>query len=258
MIRWIFSVLAVLTCLHPLLAQQEAVAPDVSTAIVPVVGSILGLHGLTWKTDVELVNETGRLVTVALLLPTAADEPFVMTDIPARGRLHFTDVIGEAFAMEEALSPLLIRTFAKRSVTVRAVAYGVRDGERLTSHPVAVSYAGQYQPHRMLQGLSFSESFRTNIGLVNLSESDVHFTLGLERIPGRLLAVARMKLQPRSMSHLSVQTLFPLITSGDDFQVIVETSSHDTDTYVYASVIENATHTARFISPNVSARNLSQ
>jgi hypothetical protein len=50
---------------------------------------------------------------------------------------------------------------------------------------------------------------------------------------------------PSTLRHFSIQTAFPLITSGDHFSVVVETSNPET--YVYASVIENATTTARFV-----------
>ena len=65
------------------------------------------------------------------------------------------------------------------------------------------------------------------------------------------ISVARLSLPPNSLSHTPIQILFPLITKGDDFSVVVETSS--ANTYVYGSVIENATSEARFIAPAIGA-----
>ncbi|MGZ8796250.1 MAG: hypothetical protein ACXW2F_02810, partial [Thermoanaerobaculia bacterium] len=56
---------------------------------------------------------------------------------------------------------------------------------------------------------------------------------------------------PNSLWHMSIQSAFPLITSGDNFSVVVETASPDT--HVYASVIENATNSARFVEPSLGA-----
>jgi hypothetical protein len=50
---------------------------------------------------------------------------------------------------------------------------------------------------------------------------------------------------------MSIQSLFPMISKGDDFTVVIETISRDT--YVYASVIDNE-HTGRFVPPRVAVR----
>ena len=42
-----------------------------------------------------------------------------------------------------------------------------------------------------------------------------------------------------------------MITKGEDFLVLVETSSPDT--YVYASVVDNETNQTHFIQPAISA-----
>ena len=47
-----------------------------------------------------------------------------------------------------------------------------------------------------------------------------------------------------------MQSLFPMITKGDDFTVLVETSAPDT--YVYASVVDNETNQTHFIQPSIS------
>jgi hypothetical protein len=112
-------------------------------------------------------------------------------------------------------------------------------------------YSDAAYPLRTLNNLSFSDVFRTNIGLVNLGEKEATFTLGLQRLAGRNIAVARLTLGPNSLAHTSIQSLFPLIAKGDDFNVVIEASGPNT--YVYASVIENATSEARFIAPSIGA-----
>ena len=71
--------------------------------------------------------------------------------------------------------------------------------------------------------------------------------LGLQRIAGRTIAVARLTLPPNSLRHEAIQHLFPLITKGDDFSIVVETSSRDVHTY--ASVLQNTTNAAKFVPP---------
>jgi hypothetical protein len=110
-----------------------------------------------------------------------------------------------------------------------------------------VQYTPAFAPFRMLDGLTFDDTIRTNIGLANLGEHEADIVLALQRVAGRNIATTRVKIPPLTLWHTSIQQLFPLISKGSDFSVLVETS--DPDTHVYASVIENATNAARFIQP---------
>ena len=231
-------------------APAAAAEPPSVSVLVPVVGSVPGI-GAVWKTDVELRNDTSREATVALSLPAAVDEPTIVLTLPAGGVQRFTDVVGEAFGMAEALSPLRVQTLGRHSVRVTATVYGVRGADITKPEPIPVIYSDPYYPLRRLDGLSFSDNFRTNIGLANLGEKEATFTLALQRVAGRNVAVARVTIPRNALWHQAIQAIFPLITKGDDFTVIVETGSHDT--YVYGSVIDNRTSDARFISPALGA-----
>jgi hypothetical protein len=70
-------------------------------------------------------------------------------------------------------------------------------------------------------------------------------------VPGRNVAVTSFKVGANTLIHTAVQSLFPVITKGEDFLVLVETSSPDT--YVYASVIDNNTNQTHFIQPAIGA-----
>jgi len=230
------------------LAQQTA-APQSVRVVVPVVGSVIGANEVHWRTALELVNDSRADVTVAVTLMTAPDQPAMLTTIGAGDTVAFTDVVNEAFGIEAALSPLVVDTLGRRSVTVRAAAYGTREDQVFKPEPIAVTYGATWAPLRVLQGLSFSDDFRTNVGLVNLGDKETTFVIAVQRLPGRNLAVARVPMPPSSMWHVPIQSLFPMITKGDDFSLVVETRVPET--YVYASVIENATNSATFVQPQV-------
>jgi hypothetical protein len=230
--------------------QGASSTPVMTTVVVPVVGSTIGIDNVRWRTAIELRNESGSEATVVVTLPTAADQPTILLPaIPPGGVVRFADIVGQAFNLDMALSPLIVQTEGRRSVTIHATVYGVRGTEALPPEPIPISYAPTFFPQRALQGLSFSDAFRTNVGLANLSESEVPFTLALQRVPGRNVAVAHITLPPSSLWHASIQSMFPLISNGDNFTVIVETGNPET--YVYASVIENGTDVARFVSPSI-------
>lgn len=221
--------------------------PATVSVIVPVVGAVTGPGGARWKTDVELRNDSVAEATVSLTLPTAPDQPVIVTTIAPGESINFGDVVGEAFGMESALSPLIVETLGRRSVIVRATTYAVRGTEVSAPQPIALQYGNPFAPIRVLNGLSFSEEFRTNVGLANLGDTNAEFVLALQRLAGRNVAVSRLVVPPNSLVHAALQSLFPLITSGSDFSVLVETASPNT--YVYASVIENTTNAARFVQP---------
>jgi len=231
-----------------------AAEPPSATVMVPVVGKVFGAGSVQWRTDVTLVNNLGRNVKVMLTLPTAPEEPFLLVPMPAGATQRFTDVIA-AFSMDRALSPLMVKTFdSRKPIAVSATVYAVKlDDPAAPAHPepIAVAYGDAFYPVRTLYGLSFSDDFRTNVGLANLGETPALFTIALQRVSGRNIAVTQLTVPPGTLWHTSIQALFPLITKGDDFSLLIETGYRDT--YVYASVIENATNDARFIQPGIAA-----
>jgi hypothetical protein len=61
-----------------------------------------------------------------------------------------------------------------------------------------------------------------------------------------------MRVRPNAMVHTSIQSIFPLITEGTGFSVVVETPAPDT--YTYASVVESANQAGRFVPARVGTR----
>ncbi|HYC58952.1 MAG TPA: hypothetical protein VEK79_05230, partial [Thermoanaerobaculia bacterium] len=163
-----------------------------------------------------------------------------------------TDIVGQAFGMESALSPLRVTTGGRRSVSVRAQAYAIRGGEVSTPQRLDAYGRETWFPIRVLDNLGFSDELRTNIGLVNLGDQDAEFLLALQRVPGRSVAITHLRIGAGSLLHISIQSLFPMITDGNGFSVVVETPSRQT--HVYASVIRNADNSAQFIASRVGSR----
>ena len=229
-----------------------AAAQEVSTLIVPVVGSTFGSGMIRWMTDVELRNETALEVDVAVELPSAPEAPaFLLTLAPGQSQ-RFTDIVGQAFGMDSVLSPLRVTTGSRRSVTVRAHAYAVREGQISPLQPIDTYSTDTYFPIRVLDGLAFSDAQRTNIGLVNFSDQEATFVLSLQRVAGRNMAAVQIRVAAGGLVHTSLQSLFPVVSKGTGFSVVVETPFRET--HVYASVIENDTNGARFIVPRLGSR----
>lgn len=226
--------------------------PPVATTVVPVVGSTFGVSMARWLTDVELINDTGSPADVAIELTSVPDAPvFFLTLAPGQVQ-RFTDIVGQAFGLESALSPLRVSTGGRRPITVRANAYAVGgDGISPLQH-IGVYGADTWFPMRVLDNLAFSDELRTNIGLANLGDRDADFLLALQRVPGRNVAVTYRRVAPGELHHISIQSLFPLITAGSGFSVVIETGSRQT--HVYASVIRNSDNGAAFVAPRFGVR----
>jgi hypothetical protein len=249
MARALTTILLLLTAASSYAADTQ---PQSVSVLVPVVGSTLGINNVRWKTDVDLFNDGRGEANVMLSLPTAPDQPFILVTIPPGSGQHFSDIVASTFGMDATLSPLKITTIdSTRSVRVGASVYAVHDAEVSRPEPIAITYSATYFPVRSLNGLSFSDAFRTNIGLANLGDQEATFTLALQRVPGRNVAVTRYRVSANALVHTSVQSLFPMITKGDDFTVVVETSAPNT--YIYASVVDNETNQTHFIQPSISA-----
>src|SRR5512138_3534378 len=145
--RRIGGILAVVLMI---VTAADAVAPQTVRVIVPVVGSVTGVGGARWLTDVVLRNDFKTEATVSLTLPTAPDQPFIIVTIPPGEALRFGNVVGEAFGMDSALSPLVIETLGNRSITVSATTYAVRGTEVSPPQPIALQIGLPFTPMRLL------------------------------------------------------------------------------------------------------------
>lgn len=222
-------------------------APEfvVSRVVVPVAGSVRGAGDFEWRTDIVIMNPLASDVEVILTMPALPNEPFVMTTIPARATVAFMDVARQAFGSPGKLSPLVVHTIGPVSVAVGADAYpvGVGIAPFRQAIPALQTMAG-LGLHRFAP-LAMNERYRTNVGLVNLGETEALITLAVQRVAGRNLAMTTIPIPPRGLVHASLRGLFPLLPEGDNIILIAESAS--AETLVYASVIDNETQRAVFV-----------
>jgi hypothetical protein len=228
-------------------AAQETV-----TVIVPIVGNLPGVNTARWMTDVELTNASRLASDVALELPAAPGAPLMILTLGPGQTQRFTDVVGQAFGLDTVLSPLRVTFAANHNLVVRASAYALREEGISALQPIAVYAENSWYPVRVLDGLAFSDAWRTNVGLVNFGESAADVLFALQKIPGRNVATTPMRIPAGAVMHVPIQAIFPLITEGAGFSVLVETASRDT--HVYASVISNETNAGQFIAARIGTR----
>ncbi len=219
----------------------------VSEAIVPVVGSTPGLGNVVWSTDVALQNPMPYDVEVVLSLVGVPDDPFLFTTIRAGDTMALTDLSRLTFGVFGRLAPLRVQTLAATSVTVAAVVHGMTVDGPTEPEVLTVQY-GKFRPMLVtVPALIVNAQFRTNIGLVNPSETEAIVILALQKVPGRNIGVVSRVIPPRTHLQLPLQSFFPLLTEGENISLVVEHTNPEA--YVYASVIANATNNARYYGP---------
>lgn len=219
----------------------------VSNATVPVVGAVVGLDQIEWRTDVALYNDKPHAVQVILTLPGVEGDPFLFTTVPPKDSITLPDVARSTFGVVGTLSPLRISTLSAYSVTVAAVTQGLTKDGPTEPQVLTVQYGDLRSMLEALPGLTINDTFRTNIGLVNPTERDATIVLALQKIPGRNIAVVKQTLPPLTHVQRPMQDFFPLLTRGENLTVVVEHTNPGA--YAYASVVANATGNARYYGP---------
>lgn len=217
------------------------------SVVVPLVVNVRGIGDVEWRTELLLRNDTSSDMDVALTLTGVPGEPFFFTTMASGESIALSDPVVETFGLVRAMSPMTVTTAGARSVSISSSIVGYAGGQRLRPQPLSPLYTSAYAALRSLSGLEISESFRTNIGLVNFGEAPASFSLALQRIAGRNVATAALSVAGNSVLQLPLQTLFPLMGNDKGLTVIVDASSPQT--FCYASVLDNTTQQPRLVSP---------
>lgn len=238
--------LAFLALLMPIGAAAQDEQPT-STAIVPVVGTVTGIGGVHWRTDVELRNPFGSDLDVALTLPTIGDAPFLFFTMTSGQTIVLNDIMHEAFGLDETLAPLVVTTAGRRSVTVSCVVHGTGPKGEVRPQIELTNYSDMMPLHSSFPRVSHDGKFRTNVGLVNYGDSAVRITLAVQRLTGRNLATTTVTIPPLTLRHVPLLQLFPLLTKATDLILVSESS--DPRAYTYVSVLRNDTHDGVFDGP---------
>lgn len=240
-----FSVTPALAQVVPTEGPIVEVETEYVSAVIPVIGHVAGFEGVEWRSDVAVRNDLSYPVEIFLTVPGIPGEPFIMQTLAPGESVTFTDASATTFGTTGYLSPLVVQTPGKQSVSVLATAYGIKGGKVTRTQIIPAVYGTTGPGTRTLRGLSFGNEYRTNIGLGNLGETPVTVSLALQRVAGRNVALTTVVLPPHSLVHESLQKFFPLVTEGSDFSVVFD--SPQPGSYAYASVILNSTNDGTFV-----------
>ncbi|MFN2442680.1 MAG: hypothetical protein ABR517_08355 [Thermoanaerobaculia bacterium] len=227
----------------------------------PVVGRVPGANGTSYRTDLKIVNVSGRDSIVSLEYYSGGGSgnasPSATRTIPvaAGEELVLDDVVRNQFGMETGIGALQL-TATQPVIAVARIYNDQRAAGKGTfgqfvdgaSDAIATRAGNQ----GLLPALSHSAGTHTNIGWFNGGPADASptidatLTLRAFDISGALLATATIAVPAYSQEQLGGAALFPGLGERENFYV---TYSIDVATplYVYASVIDNVNGDAIYI-----------
>jgi len=215
------------------------------TRYVPAAARATGAANTYWVTDLAIANLTASPATcnIAYLVknranPAPENRSFVLG--PGE-QLLLADVFGTAFGLEAANGALRI-VVSNQDVKVTSRTYNAAGAEGTYGQFIpALEMADAVQPGLAgaLPQLEQDASFRTNIGLLNVTSLDVTVDVDLYRGSGELLGTHTVDLGPYEM--VQVDRIFTTVT-GDPVEggyAVVRVRTADGKVLAYASVVDN-------------------
>jgi PKD repeat protein len=223
--------------------------PRPAALLIPAAARIGGGAGTEWRTELTLTNLGAVPVELTVqLLPSGGGSDVARAISLATGASRtFRDVIAEFFDLENGSGAILVTADVSEGLDdvvaqSRTFTAGLSDGA-LGQFIPAVRVPRSEGP-LYLSGVESSETYRTNIGLVNASDRPAHVNLAL--MAGSAVLRAEFDLAPRSWMQQPLAGIFDLRDAkAETFAVAIE--SGESDVVAYASVIDNTTNDPTYI-----------
>jgi len=223
----------------PLYLPGLADADASDRLIVPAVASTAGAHGTRWRSDLWVQAKGPATTLEVTFTPSDGSQPTVATfPIPSSGVLALEDVVGLLGAHGSGA----LRLGADADLLATSRTYNLTtDGTYGQLIPAeSWPYYSEFRTSTLL-GVEGSEERRTNIGMVNPSNSELDLALRLVSGEGVLLGSRSYQLGPRR--HLQVNDVFATLHVPGQANCRVDLEVDGGQSYhgvlAYASVVDN-------------------
>jgi len=252
----IAALLAVMTIQACGQGKSAAAIPN-TQLFIPASAHVSGALGTNWRTDLEIFNP-GQLqtsVTVALLKAGVSNHnPQTMTYTldPGESR-RFEDALMSIFGFDGAAAMRVVNNSGMAAVTSRT--YNLTTGGTfgqfvggVISH-TAIQSGQEGRIIQLTHNRSTTSGFRTNIGFVNTTGSQITVLVALYRANGSYLGTKEYPLNPYEFRQ--VDKIFQKVTSGDvdDGYAVLSSSTAGGAFFAYGVVIDNRTSDPVYITP---------
>ena len=218
--------------------------------ILPSSARVGGVNAF-WTTDLTVMNGSYSSASVSIKFlgheGNGGNAPERTYSIGPKGTATWTDVLSQMFGRESDYGPILIRS---NSTAI------VAQGQTWTASPSGGTY-GQSVPtisaaesvgasSRIMAGVRQDSSFRTNIFLANMKESEASVTLQVLLPDGTTATTHTTTVAPLGFVQLSLSGNLG-VTNIVGGSVVVSSSTAGAQIAAYASVIDSATSVPRTI-----------
>lgn len=230
-----------------------------ASRLVAAAANSAGQNGTYWRTDVELSNaSTSPRAVLAYFWPRGLDnlsaEATTIGLAPGENRF-LADVVSTLFGRTEAAGAItfdsdgsaVLATSRTYTLDASAGSYGQGIAAPLRSSTI-------YPGHSVgLAGLLSGSEFRTNIGVVNISDYPCQSYVDFFDSRGSPLGHATFDLPPRSPAQFSMGSLTAIPPEGGALRAEVHVDGLGCASTAYASVVDNRTGDPVFVPAVVAA-----
>jgi PKD repeat protein len=221
---------------------QAIPAPSGTELTIPAVGRAPGIAGTFWRSDVTLFNPGLSTMTVALrYLPAGQDNRNAIAQsvtVPPSRTVVIADV-AQALGVSSGSGALQVSWSTASGPIVTSRTYTTTEGGGTYGQsidPVTSFVNDSYVP-----GLRADASFRSNVGFVNGSDSQMTVTATLLSDSGSVLGTTQIGLSPRSQVQFAVGALFPAANNPRPGTLtLLAHADGAASLFAYGSIVDNA------------------
>ncbi len=252
----------------PMAWSQQSTGDDASTAkssaavpgsvlFIPASAHVTGALGTNWRTDLELYNpgQAQATVTVSLLRAQQSNSnPSQQTYTLDPGEsVRHEDVLTSVFGFDGSAAIRITNDIGMVAVTSRTYnltdtgTYGQFAGGVISHTAIQAGQEGRII--QLTHNRSTTSGFRTNIGFVNATDTQITVQVALYRADGSYLGTLAYTLAPYEFRQIN--KIFQKVTSDDvdDGYAVLSTSTPGGAFFAYATVIDNRTSDPVYITP---------
>jgi hypothetical protein len=251
------SILLALACASLALGASAAEFSDFY--VIPVAAHLPGANGTTWRTDVAIQNFQSTPVTVDFALVRSgeglADNVVPLgssVTIPPGGNMTIPDVLA---SQQNASGALLVggdHAFAITSRTFNSTANGTFGQTVPAAQEIATS--GDDDASTLyVPGVVQNAKFRTNIGLVISATSPMTVTVSLNDANGQPAGTRTFNVASGVTTHVQFPVTSIAGSNLDSAGAVIHITAGSGTVIAYASVVDNTTGDASFISGGTAA-----
>jgi hypothetical protein len=217
---------------------------------VPNVAHVNGAGGSKWRSDLDVLNAGMTATSFQITLLAGGMTEDKTYSLGAGQAMRYVDVVGELFGYQGvAALKLLVDGHA---VQVAARTYNETSSGTMgqTIGAMTMANAATLDHSRWILGLSHTAAhdagFRTNLGLLNVSDQAATVTVDFYRADGTMVGSVDASLG--TMKQMQLNDVLARVSDTDVAVAYAVVRVHESRAYVlgYASVVDNGTNAPAF------------